>query len=75
MTRIIIQNYILTIIAYLMLMISIVTINLLHQPLLKMVSYISLPLSFIITIYGILEINKSKKHARIEVWLYINLTK
>ena len=64
MTRIIIQNYILTIIAYLMLMISIVTINLLHQPFLKMASYVSLPLSFIITIYGVLEINRSKARAR-----------
>ena len=59
MKKMLVQDYALTIIAYLILMISIITINLINQPMLKLVSYIVLPISIIITIYGVVQVNKT----------------
>ena len=59
MKRMLIEDYALTIVAYLLLMISIVTINLINQPMLKLVSYIVLPISVIVTIYGVVQVNKT----------------
>lgn len=59
MKRMLIEDYALTIVAYLLLMISIVTINLINQPMLKLVSYIVLPISVIVTIYGVIQVNKT----------------
>ena len=59
MKKILVEDYFLTIIAYLILMVSIITINLINQPMLKLVSYIVLPISILVTIYGVLQVNKT----------------
>ena len=59
MKRLLVEDYLLTIVAYIILMVSIVTINLISQPMLKLVSYIVLPIAIIVTIYGVLQVNKT----------------
>ena len=62
--KILVEDYLLTIVAYFILMVSIVTVNLVNQPMLKLVSYILLPASLIITIYGVMQVNKDKEILR-----------
>ena len=62
--KMIIEDYLLTIISYLLLASSIVMINLINQPMLKMVSYILLPISLFVTIYGVIEVSKDKSYLK-----------
>lgn len=62
--KILVEDYFLTIIAYIILMISIVMVNLINQPMLKLVSYVLLPISIIITIHGVIQINRDKEILR-----------
>ena len=64
MKKLLVEDYFLTIVSYLILMVSIVTVNLVNQPMLKLVSYILLPISIIVTIYGVVQINKTKDMIR-----------
>ena len=64
MKKMLIEDYLLTIVSYLILMISIVTINLINQPMLKLVSYVVLPISIIVTIYGVLQVNRTHEMIR-----------
>ena len=53
------EYYIITIIAFIMLLISIIFTNLINYTILKVLSYLVLSISLIIVCYGIHKINKT----------------